>query len=156
MFEQIVATGGALVSMLPLGTQPRRHTFTQRNPLIAALADLVIVVEADLRSGSLSTARAGREQGRVIAAWPGSRGCEQLLATGAALVENPDDALRALAGQPRFPAPPMLDPIATRVRDAVVAGARGVDAIVRETGLPVRAVVRALAVVEGSCSTRCT
>lgn len=148
LFDEIVARGGALVSVLPDGTEPRPHTFPQRNPLIAALADVVIVVEADVRSGSLSTARAGTELGRVVAAWPGSPGCDRLLASGSAIVESVDDALAALAGSPRRPAPRVLDPIAAQIRDAVVAGARGIDAIVRYTGLPVRAVLRALPALE--------
>ncbi len=150
LFDQIVAGGGALVSMLPDGTPPRPHTFPQRNPLIAALADVVVVVEADVRSGSLSTARAARGFGKVLCAWPGSRGCEALLATGAAVVEHPDDVIAALDGTPRFRAPAILDPIATAVRDALDGGVRGVDALVRHTGLTVRAVLRALVVIESS------
>ncbi len=150
MFQQIIATGGALVSMLPDGTGPRRHTFLQRNPLIAALADVVVVVEADVLSGSLSTARAARAFQKIVCAWPGSRGCEALLATGAGVVEYPVDVVAALGGSPRFRAPAVLDPVATQVRDALEAGARGVDAIVRHTGLSVRAVLRALPVIESS------
>jgi len=151
MFEQIVAEGGALVSMLPLGTEPRPHTFPQRNPLIAALADLVIVVEADVRSGSLSTARAAADLGVGVAACPGSRGCTRLLAHGAAIIESLADADAAFAGAPRYPEPPKpvaLDPLSAQIAGALAAGTRGVDALVRETGLPVRDVLRALSVLE--------
>jgi DNA processing protein len=150
LFDQIVAAGGALVSELAPGTQPRRGTFIKRNALIAALADAVIVVEADVQSGSLSTAAAARKLGRLVAACPGSRGCHQLLATGAALVAEPADALAILAGRPRYPVPAVLDENAQRVRDAIAAGARGIDAIVRYTGLTVRAVLRALPQLESS------
>ena len=148
LFHQILASGGALVSMFPRDMQPRPFTFTKRNELIAALADAVIVVEADVHSGSLSTATAARKQGRIVAACPGSRGCNQLLATGAALIETADDVAELLAGRPRYPAPAVLDETASRVRDAIVAGARGVDAIVHHTGLSVRAVLRALPQLE--------
>jgi DNA processing protein len=148
MFDQIVASGGALVSMFPRDMGPRPFTFTKRNELISALADAVIVVEADVQSGSLSTAAAARKQGRIVAACPGTRGCNKLLATGAALVETSDDIDALLVGRPRYPAPAVLDETATRVRDAIVAGARGVDAIVRHTGLSVRAVLRALPQLE--------
>jgi DNA processing protein len=150
LFDEVVARGGALVSMFPMGMQPRRGTFTQRNPLIAALAEVVIVVEADLKSGSLSTAHAARKHGRPVGAWPGSPGCSRLLATGAALVEGGEDAANLLAGRPRMPAPVVLDETAAAVRDAIAAGASGVDAIVRMTGLPVRAVLRALPQLESS------
>ena len=145
LFDEVVAHGGALISMLPPGTQPRRGTFVQRNPLIAALADVVIVVEADVKSGSLSTARAARELGRIVCAWPGSAGCDRLLAGGAAIVEGEADALAALAGTPRASIKVAGDAVAEHVAAAIAAGAHGVDAIVRATGLPVRAVLRAVA-----------
>jgi DNA processing protein len=144
LFRAVLERGGSLVGLWPDGMQPRRGTFPQRNPLIAALADAVIVVEADVASGSLSTARAARELGRVVAAWPGSRGCERLLRAGAAIVEGEADAERVL-GVPRRREPAIVeDPIARQVAAAIAAGAIGVDAIVRRTGLSARAVVRAL------------
>jgi DNA processing protein len=149
LFREVLARGGSLAGLLPDGMAPRRGTFLQRNPLIAALADAVIVVEADVASGSLSTARAARELGRVVAAWPGSRGCERLLAAGAAIVEGEADAERVL-DRPRHRAPAVIeDPIAAAVREAIAAGAAGVDAIVHRTGLSARAVLRALPRLDG-------
>jgi DNA processing protein len=142
LFEQIVAGGGALISKHGDGSLPRRGSFLSRNPLIAALADVVVVVEADARSGSLATARAARRYARTVVAWPGSRGCELLLASGAAVVEHEGDVDAALAGEPRMPS---RDPDETMVRAALAAGARTVDQIVTETRLPVRVVLRALA-----------
>jgi DNA processing protein len=150
LFEQVAASGGALVSMFPRGMPPRPGTFVARNAIISALADAVIVVEADVRSGSLSTAAAARKQGRPVGACPGSRGCDKLIAQGAALVESADDMLAILAGRPRYPAPIVLDANAAAVRDALLAGVRGVDAIVRHTGLSVRSVLRALPQLESS------
>jgi len=147
LFEQIVASGGALVSMFPRGMAPRATTFPQRNPLIAALADIVIVVEAELASGSLGTARAARELGRVVCAHPGSAGCERLLASGAGVIEDDDDAIAALAGAPRQRT---LDPIAAQVIEAIAAGAVGIDGIVRATGLAVRSVLRVLPLIDVS------
>jgi DNA processing protein len=148
LFRDVLAAGGGLVSLQPDGTEPRPGMFPQRNPLIAALADAVLVIEADLRSGSLSTAAAGRKLGRIVAAWPGSRGCDRLLATGAAIIEDVADAERAAAGTPRFPTPIALDPITSQVREAIAGGAVGIDEIVRRTGLTVRAVLRALPMLE--------
>jgi DNA processing protein len=148
LFRDVIARGGTLTGMLPDGTGPRRRTFPQRNRLIAALADAVIVVEADLRSGSLSTVAAARDFGRVVAAWPGSAGCERLLAAGAALIESEADAELALAGTPRHREAAAIDPIARQVRDAIASGATGIDEIIRQTGLTVRAVLRALPMIE--------
>jgi DNA processing protein len=148
LFDEVLAGGGTLASLWPDGTEPRPALFPQRNRPIAALADLVIVVEADVKSGSLSTAAAAARFARPVAAWPGSRGCERLLAAGAALIESCEDAELALAGRPRTPAPRAIDPIARAVRDAITNGAVGIDEIVHRTGLPVRAVLRALPMIE--------
>ncbi|MFN0252255.1 MAG: DNA-processing protein DprA [Kofleriaceae bacterium] len=148
LFHEVLGSGGALVSMFPDASGPRRHTFTKRNALIAALADVVLVIEADLRSGSLSTASAAHRYGRTVAAWPGSEGCDRLLAQGAALVECEGDALAAAMGTPRVRPPVPLDPVATAVRAAIDAGCVTIDDIVRTTGLAVRAVLRALPLIE--------
>jgi DNA processing protein len=108
----------------------------------------VIIVEADVKSGSLVTAQAAKRQGRAVAAYPGSPGTHALLATGAAPVANGDDVLALLDGRVRELAPFALDDNATRVRDALLAGVRGIDQIVRHTGLSVRAVLRALPKLE--------
>ena len=148
LFREVLAHGGALASLWPDGVEPRPYMFPQRNQLIAALADAVIVVEADIRSGSLSTAHAARKLGRVVAAWPGSRGCTRLLATGAGIVESPGDAELAARGTPRMPAPVALDAITQKVKDAIARGASSVEAICDLTGLSVRAVLRALPLLE--------
>ena len=148
LFRQAVKRGGAIASMMEDGTQPRRGSFLARNRLIAALADAVIVVAADVRSGSLSTARAATQLGRVLAAWPGSRGCDSLLGQGAAIVESIHDAELVALGTPRLPAPVQQDAETTRVREAIASGVVGVDAIMRHTGLPLRAVLRVLPTLE--------
>jgi predicted Rossmann fold nucleotide-binding protein DprA/Smf involved in DNA uptake len=101
-----------------------------------------------VRSGSLSTAAAARRFGRIVAAMPGSRGCERLLAAGAAVIETESDAELALAGVPRHRAANAIDPVAQQVRDAIANGAAGIDEIVRHTGLTVRVVLRALPMIE--------
>ena len=148
LFDQILASPhGGLLALLPPGTEPRQSTFVQRNPLIAALADAVVVIEAALVSGSLSTAAAATKLGRVICAWPGSPGCNRLIAKGAAIVESTADLDAALAGAPRRPHA-STDPVVAQIRAAIDAGARDVDALVRATGLPVRTVLRTLALME--------
>jgi DNA processing protein len=100
--EQIVAGGGALVSQFPDGTLPRRHNFPARNLTMAALSDVVVVVEAAEGSGALITATAALELGKDVMAVPGSVfsplsvGTHGLIRDGAGLVQNARDVLAAL------------------------------------------------------------
>ena len=92
--QQIVDTGGCLISEYAPELQPKPAYFPLRNRIISGMSLGVLVVEASLRSGSLITARLAAEQGREIFAIPGSvnnsvaRGCHQLIRNGALLVEN--------------------------------------------------------------------
>ena len=88
--ESILDRGGTLVSEFPPGTPPKPFHFPVRNRVISGLSQVVIVVEAQTRSGSLSTARHALEQGRELFAVPGSihqpnaQGTNGLIARGEA------------------------------------------------------------------------
>jgi DNA processing protein len=94
---------GAVVSEMPPGFGIHRWAFVARNRLIAALAQVVVVVEATRRSGSLTTADLGAELGRTVAAVPGrvtcavATGTNGLLRDGALMVRGVRDVLEALA-----------------------------------------------------------
>ncbi|MDP1616493.1 DNA-processing protein DprA [Phenylobacterium sp.] len=93
---------GCVVAEHPPGRQAQARDFPRRNRIIAGLSRAVVVVEAELRSGSLITARLAAEQGRDVLAVPGSpldpraRGANDLIRQGAALCEGVEDVLRAL------------------------------------------------------------
>jgi DNA processing protein len=101
---------GALVSEFPVGTPPRPNHFPQRNRLISGLSLGVLVVEADAKSGALTTARWAGSQGREVLAVPGSihsplsRGPNGLIREGAKLVEDLADIAEEL--RPGPPVPP--------------------------------------------------
>ncbi len=103
--EAIIAGGGALVSELPIGTQPLAENFPTRNRILSGLCLGVVIVEAAEKSGSLITARMALEQDRQVFAVPGSplsgktRGSNRLLKEGAKLVECVEDVIEELAPQ---------------------------------------------------------
>jgi len=97
-----IAERGLLLAECAPGTQPLARNFPRRNRIVSGLALGTLVIEAAIRSGSLTTARCAAEQGREVMAVPGSpldprcRGANQLLRDGAILVEDAADALAAL------------------------------------------------------------
>ncbi len=117
---EIIERGGAIISEYPpvdskeplapgefLDERGRRKicfksSFLYRNRLISALSDIVVVVEAGERSGSLNTATHALAQGKTVFAVPGnitnpySQGCNKLLQQGALVYTGPDDVLREL------------------------------------------------------------
>ncbi|MDO4259628.1 MAG: DNA-processing protein DprA [Actinomycetaceae bacterium] len=102
IYEQILNSGGALISEVPPSWRPAKWRFLERNRLIAALAGATIVVEASHRSGALATARRAMDLGRDVGAVPGplsssaSMGCHDLIRNGATLIRHSDDALELL------------------------------------------------------------
>lgn len=101
-FFKQVEQKGLIISEYPGDHPATRYTFPERNRLISALADLVLIVEARERSGSLITANFALEQGKTVAAYPGrtidplSKGTNFLIKQGAHLVTCPRDILELL------------------------------------------------------------
>ena len=97
-----VAQNGGLISEFPEGMPPKAANFPQRNRLISGLADIVLVIEAREKSGSLITVDFALEQGRSVYALPGrvddalSQGCNRLIAQGAGIACSPDMLLEEL------------------------------------------------------------
>jgi DNA processing protein len=153
-----VRAAGAVVSELPPGFGIHRWAFVARNRLIAALAKVVVVVEATQRSGSLTTADLGAELGRTVAAVPGrvtcavASGTNALIRDGALLVRGTRDVLEALAeltGEHYVPtaAADGLEQDLQRLLDAVGAGHSTLPMLVAH-GLEPRAVLAGLGELE--------
>ncbi|WMS43407.1 DNA-processing protein DprA [Acuticoccus sp. MNP-M23] len=158
--DEIIASGGAVVSEMPLGFNPRARDYPRRNRLIAGLSDGVVVIEAAHNSGSLHTARYAADENRELFAVPGSpldpraAGCLQLLQSGAGMAVTARDVLDGVARwdppEPRFPgfaddADQPLPPAAMeRVAASLSLTPVTADDLIRQTGLSAGAVMAAL------------
>jgi DNA processing protein len=165
LYDRIVAQG-CLVAEHPPGRKAQARDFPRRNRIIAGLSLGVVVVEAEMRSGSLITARLAGEQGREVFAVPGSpldpraKGSNDLLRQGATLCESAEDVLRVIKSLPStaererdlFDAAPVDQPALDAAVEALRETVAGLlsptpiprDALVRACNAPAPAVHAAL------------
>ena len=158
IYEQIRGGGGAVISEYPPGTQPRAENFPVRNRIISGLSDVLIVVEARKRSGSLITVDCALEQGKTIYAVPGryddplSIGCNTLIAQGAGILYDIDAVLEDIAGGSPLlqeeadadTAAKLPDGDAARVYGCMRYSAKDLTTLQRETNLTLLALLDVL------------
>ncbi len=100
--EKIVRHGGALISEYSGEQRIFKTNFVARNRIVTALSDGVLITEAAVKSGTMSTVRFALEQGRPVMTVPGnitspmSSGCNNLLKMGATPVTDVVDVLHEL------------------------------------------------------------
>lgn len=157
-----IAADGLLATELPPGAEALAHHFPKRNRILAALAKVVVVVEAARRSGALITARLAGELHREVLAVPGpmdaatSQGSNWLLAEGIPAVADPRVVLDAVLGldAARAPAawapppPQALGAAAEAAWSCLDAAPRELEEVARRAGLPSGRAQAALATLE--------
>jgi DNA processing protein len=157
-----IAVSGSVVSEHPPGSRVEPRHFAQRNRIMAALGQVVVIVEAAQPSGSLITADVALKLGRTVGAVPGqlgvrvAEGTNDLLHEGAHLIRDARDVLDLLfgvgasgdlpAGDPR--PGPALEREPRELLELVRSGAATVDRLAVESGLGSRQVAIALARLE--------
>lgn len=102
LVKEIIEFGGCVVSPFKSSQKPEKFTFIERNKLIAALADAVVIVEATIKSGTFYTVQSAVEFDVPVFAVPGnifsknSKGTHSLVKSGAYLADSPADVLETL------------------------------------------------------------
>lgn len=149
LYRQIVEQG-CIVSESPVGARAQARDFPRRNRIISGLSRGVIVVEAEIRSGSLITARLANEQGRDVFAVPGSpldprsKGPNELLRQGAILCEGLEDIERAFTTLRTLSEPPSDSPFQDAPDDLDDALVEQVAALLSPVATPRDELARAL------------
>jgi DNA processing protein len=158
--DRMIAGGGAVLSPFPPQHPALPPQFLQRNGVVAALSDAVVVIEAPARSGALNTA--GWAAGRIpVFAVPGDvdrphvAGCHALIRDGAILARSPqdvvDDLRLAPAPHPRASIakdPEPGDPLQRKIYAVLADGERSLDEVLEQTGEAPPAVLAALCMLE--------
>lgn len=159
--EAMLAAGGAVLSPYPPDEPARPPQFLQRNAVVAALVDLVVVVEAAERSGALNTAGWAAALGVDVLAFPGdvdrpkAAGCNALIRDGATLARHAGDVLDALGIAAR-PLPAARaraaaadgDPLGRTVLELLAEAPQDVDALAAAANAPAGAVLATLVRLE--------
>jgi DNA processing protein len=154
LFDRILENG-AIITQFPFNRRGDKQSFPIRNRIVAGMTLGTVVVEANLTSGALITARMANENGRQVFAVPGridsprSKGCHDLIKNGGAkLCESAEDILcefeylfpvsnqpSMLKDSPNLPALSLSDH-ETAVYDIIDHEELGIDDIIRRSGLP--------------------
>lgn len=153
IYDNILHSPGGILSEYPPGTNPLPVFFPARNRIISGLSDIVIVMEARLRSGSLITADFAMEQGRDVYALPGrisdknSQGTNRLIYQGAGILDDIEQFLldvnltdgkkKSLQKEKKF----ILEKEETLLYSVLDFEPKYLDIIIEETGLPVTQVL---------------
>ena len=166
--QQILESGGALISEYPPLTPGTKGSFPQRNRIIAGMTLGTVVIEAGERSGTSLTASFASEYGRDVFAVPGpidspvSRGCHKLIRDGAKLLESVQDILDELGPlheklptrdglEISRPAELSLSEEEKQILQALTPQGTTVDQITQLTGIPVFKIVTLLTQMEIKC-----
>lgn len=142
--RQIIQTGGAIISEYEPGCGNRPFQFLERNRIISGLSDAIIVTEAAIRSGTLSTAAHALSQGREVFVVPGnitsplSAGCNSLIKQGATPITCAEDVIEVIAPEllkPQINLPLGTNETETKIIKLLQSGIRDGDELQSVSGI---------------------
>ena len=153
--EKIFRGKGAIISEYEPEAEASKWTFPERNRIVAALSELIIVIDAPEKSGALITARLGLEAGKEVAVIPGDisrpnfQGSNRLLREGAHMIAEPKDALYLLGIVPNEKKQKFdnLDKMEEAILQCL-SGPKNSDEIIAETKLAAEIISRKLTELE--------
>lgn len=134
-----IKENGCIISEFPLHMRADRVTFPRRNRILSGMSQATLIVESDLKGGSMLTATFAMEQNRQVFALPGrvdaamSRGCHQLIRNGATLVTSTDDILEDLGSAPPLELKLDLEPKIRKLQRDTRPTLEGLEAQVYDT-----------------------
>lgn len=159
LYMDIQKQGGLISEQLP-GQPPLPAYFPARNRIISGLSDVILVMEAREKSGSLITADMALEQGKDVYALPGpaesqlSRGCHRLIAQGAGILISPEELMEALSveirksGENSDKNKKILESDGNIVYSCLGLFPKGIQELVQETGLSPKELMEQLITLE--------
>lgn len=164
LYMDILDHGGGIISEQIPGTEPFAWNFPQRNRIISGLSDVVLVMEAKEKSGSLITADLAMDQGKDVYALPGqissaySQGCNRLIKQGAGILLSPSELVKDLSINKHFYLSNFskkekekeikLETTENLVYSCLDFDSKNLDTIVKETNLPALKVINVLIALE--------
>ncbi len=160
--EQIVQQGGVLLSEYPFGMHASRYVFATRNRLMSGLSKAMLMMEAQIRSGSMLTVHHAVDQGRDVYAYPGvpgtewAQGAHQLLREGALYFTSAKDVLEDLHWLDDAPVPtvdekkslPPMSDDQRKIYTLLSQGEMSFDELAAASGLPVPTISVALTMLQ--------
>jgi DNA processing protein len=155
--DDIIKSGGAIISEYEPGTEARDFHFLARNRIVSGLSDAIIVTEAAARSGTLATVHHALEQGREVFVVPGnissplSAGCNALIKQGALPITCAEDVLEVIAPDLLSPQQSLAlgnNPLETKIIQLIQSGIRDGDQLQQESGVSSSDFSQALSMME--------
>jgi DNA processing protein len=161
--NEILVKGGAIISEYEAGIEARDFQFLERNRIVSGLSDAVIVTEAAIRSGTMSTVAHALEQGREVFVVPGnitsplSAGCNNLIKQGAHPITSADDVIEVIAPdllQPQALLPLGANALESKIINLLQSGVRDGDELQSQTQADISKFSQTLTLMEISGTIR--